>query len=378
MAPNPSKASGHGAEFSPLAVYKPRLKRLRAALTRAGVPAILITNPNDIRYLAPFSGEDSYAIVSASAFRVISDARFEVELAALKGHAGVFMREGEMLDALKAVVGELELKALGVQAEHLSIDARARMGKALRGVKLVETSAVLSGLRAVKDDDEVAFIRRAVSIQEAALKATLPMIKPGVRELDVAARLEFEMKSRGCVKPAFDSIVAFGPNSAKAHAVPGGAKLAKNGVVLIDWGARAGGYCSDMTRVFALGKWHPLLADVYKLVLEAHQAALDAAKPGMTGQELDAVARAVIEKAGYGPRFGHGLGHGVGLNIHENPRLNRYASDAPLHAGMVVTIEPGIYLPGVGGVRIEDTALITKRGAEGLCTLPKSLQWATI
>ncbi|MFM9957257.1 MAG: M24 family metallopeptidase [Phycisphaerales bacterium] len=378
MSPEPQKPRKSDGEFSPVGVYKPRLKRLRSAMTRAEVPALLVTNSNDVRYLTPFCGDDSYAIVTGSSLWVLSDARFEVELGALKGYAQVFMRQGDMLEALKQVAGDLALKTLGIQAEHVTLESRARMGKALRGTKLVETNGLVAALRAVKDEDEIAFIRRAVSIQEAALKATLAMIKPGVRELDVAARLEFEMKARGSVKPAFESIVAFGANGAKAHAVPGVSKLAKNGTVLIDWGARSGGYCSDMTRTFTLGKWHPLMADVYKLVLDAHQAALQAARPGMTGQELDAVARGVIEKSGYGPRFGHGLGHGIGLNIHENPRVNRFASEGTLQPGMVVTIEPGIYLPGVGGVRIEDDVLITKRGGEGLCTLPKSLQWATL
>ncbi len=378
MPPNTPNPRANNNDFATSDTYKARLKRLRAALTRLETPALLITNPNDVRYLAPFTGEDSYAILTAASLHVISDARFEVELAALKGHAHVVLRRGDMIDALKQVVADLALKSLALQAEHLTVDARARMSKALRGTKLTDTTGVLATLRSVKDDAEVAFIKRAVSIQEAALKAVLPSIKPGVRELDIAAELEFEMKSRGSVKPAFDTIVAIGPNAARAHAVPGVSKLPKNGTVLIDWGARAAGYCSDMTRTFALGKWHPLLADVYKLVLEAHHAALHAARPGITGQQLDAVARAVIEKSGYGPRFGHGLGHGIGLNIHENPRLNRYAADQPLQPGMVVTIEPGIYLPGVGGVRIEDDALITKQGAQPLCTLPKTLPWATL
>lgn len=366
------------ADFAPITTYKSRLKRLRSALDRNSVPALLITNPADIRYLSPFCGDDSYALVTASSFHIISDFRYLGDLAPVKGLATVVIREADMLAAVKGVVSDLRLKRLAVQSEHLTIATHARLAGSLRPVKIIESSGVLTSLRIIKDDAEIAFIRRAVAIQQAALLATLKTIRPGQKEIEVAARLEFEMKSRGSVKPAFDTIIAADANAAKPHATPGQRKLKRNGIVLIDWGARSAGYCSDMTRVFALGKWPNEIAEIYKIVLDAHNAAMAAARPGITGKALDAVARDIITKAGYAPRFGHGTGHGIGLNIHEAPSLRKLDADTILRPGMVVTIEPGIYLPDVGGVRIEDDLLITKRGSEGLCTLPKTLNWATL
>jgi len=365
-------------DFAPIATSKSRLKRLRTALERNSVPALLITNPADIRYLSPFCGDDSYALVTDSSFHIISDFRYLADLAPVKGLATVVIREADMLAAVKGVVSDLRLKRLAVQSESITLATHARLAKALRPVKLIESAGVLAALRIIKDDAEIAFIRRAVAIQQAALLATLKAIKAGQREIEVAARLEFEMKSRGSVKPAFDTIVAADANAAKPHATPGQKKLKHNGIVLIDWGARSAGYCSDMTRVFAFGTWPARIAEIYKIVLEAHNDAMAAAKPGMTGRALDAVARNTITRAGYGPQFGHGTGHGIGLNIHEAPSLRKLDAGTILRPGMVVTVEPGIYLPDIGGVRIEDDLLITKRGSEGLCTLPKTLNWATL
>lgn len=368
------------AEYLPIAAYKPRLKALRAALAKADHPALLITNPADIRYLSPFCGDDSYAIVTASKFTVITDSRYEGDVAPLKGHATVFMRPADMLDAVKEVVSGLRLRRLAIQSDHLTVSTRARLAKSLKGVKLADTTGIIAALRVIKDEHEINFIRRAVAIQQAAILATLKTIKPrgGQTELEIAATLEYEMKTRGSVKTAFEPIVAANANSAKPHTSPGPVKTTKGGVLLIDWGARAGGYCSDMTRVFALGSWPKKIAHIYDIVLEAHMAAMAAARPGLTCQQLDHAARAVIEKAGFGPRFGHGTGHGIGLNIHEAPSIRKLPPETTLQPGMVVTIEPGIYLPGIGGVRIEDDLLITKRGSQGLCTLPKTRDWATL
>lgn len=365
-------------EFAPRDAYTHRLKRVRDALDRARLPALLVTNPLDIRYLTPFVGDDSYALVTHDQLWILSDARYEQDLVRAKKLARVHIRKGDMIDAVREVVASLRLRSLAVQPEHVSIALRARLGKALPRVRLKPLSGVFTSLRIIKDDAEAAFIRAAIAIQQDALLATLPSIRPGQSESAITARLEYEMKLRGSVKPAFDTIVAVGGNAAKPHAVPGHERSAKGRVVLIDWGARVGGYCSDMTRTFCLGRWPPKLADAYKLCLEAHMTGLAALAPGKTGREIDDAARRVIARSGMGKRFSHGLGHGIGLNIHEEPRLNRYGSDTILQPGMIVTIEPGLYLPGLAGIRIEDDALITERAAEPLCTLPKSLDWATL
>ncbi len=359
------------------AIQKGRLAGVRRGMRRHGLDALLITNPVDIRYLTGFSGEASYALVTRTQFWVISDFRFQEELAALGGLARVFIRTGEIVGALGEVAGGMGLGAIGFQSEHLAYSTATRIAKLLGVKNMVPTSGVLSDLRQVKDESELKSIRAAVKIQEDALVATLGQIDAGMTELEVTAILEYEMKARGSTDPAFGSIVAAGANGSLPHAIPGKAKLKRNSTLLIDWGATVNGYRSDMTRTFALGKWPTVMREVYEVVLEAHYAGIEAIRPGAIAGKVDAAARKIIDDAGYGKEFGHSLGHGIGLNVHEAPGL-RAGADTVLEPGMVVTVEPGIYLPGVGGVRIEDDVLVTARGARSLCSLPKDIRWATL
>jgi Xaa-Pro aminopeptidase len=361
----------------PHTAYRARAKRVRAAMADLGLDALLITNEKDIRYLTPFPGDDSVAVLGERSLTVVSDFRFEEDLGALKGLARVVIRDGEMVGALKGVVEGLAPSRLGVQAEHMSVVSRKRLARAVGSGLLKDTEGLVAGVRETKDEAEVRLIRRAVRIQEAALEATLAEIGPGWTEREVAALLEHEMKSRGAEGSSFPIIAAAGANGSKPHAVPGGRKLAANRPLLIDWGARYEGYCSDMTRVFTFGRWRREIREIYRVVLEAFEAGKAAVRAGARCVDVDAAARGVIERAGYGGRFGHGLGHGIGLDIHESPRLAK-RSRGELREGMVVTIEPGVYLPGVGGVRIEDDVLVTAKGGRGLCSLPTDLGWATL
>ncbi len=342
-----------------------------------GLDALLVTNPRDIRYLTGFSGDSSYALITPTLFCIISDFRFQEELAALKGLASVYIRKGEIIDAVREIVAPMSLKAIGFQSEYISFSTANQIAKKIGVRRLNPTTGVLARLRQIKSADELTLIRKAVRVQEQGLLATLEQIDAGMTELEIAAILEYEMKAMGSMNPAFDSIVAAGANGSLPHAVPGKAKLKRNSTLLIDWGATIDGYRSDMTRTFALGKWPALMGDVYEVVLEAHHAGIAACGPGVVCGEVDRAARAIIEKAGYGPAFGHSLGHGIGLDVHEAPSL-RAKSETVLEPGMVVTIEPGIYLPGVGGVRIEDDIVITERGARSMCSLPKDIRWATL
>jgi Xaa-Pro aminopeptidase len=210
------------------------------------------------------------------------------------------------------------------------------------------------------------------------LLAVIPSIKVGRTESDVAADIEAEMKRRGSSEPGFQSIVAAGPVSSLPHYRPQSRKITAGKPLLIDWGAVYQGYHSDMTRTFTMGKWPAKIAEIYKVVLEAQLMAAEALAPGKTTVEIDAIARKHIAKAGYAEFFGHGLGHGLGLNGHEEPRLTNMLAPSKLEVGMVVTIEPGIYLPGEGGVRIEDDYAITERGAVNLCTMKKTLEWGIL
>lgn len=337
---------------------------------------MLVTNPKDIRYLTGFHGEASHLVITEKRPIIISDFRFQEELAAVKG-VDLYIRPGVMLDAVKTVIGDLAPKTLAIQAEAMSVDTRNTYAKAVGAKRMKDTSGLLRELRIIKDDSEVALIRKAIGIQEAALTATLKQLKPGMTELMVAAILEYEMKVRGSPEPSFDTIAAARANGSLPHAIPGTTKTANGQPLLIDWGATYDGYHGDMTRTFSFGKWSKQMGEIYRVCLAAHEASLAAVAPGKTGAEVDLVGRRIIDAAGYGPNFGHATGHGIGLDIHEEPRLAKNTTTV-LQPGMVVTIEPGIYLPGVGGVRIEDDVLVTARGGKSLCSLPKDIHWATL
>lgn len=377
----PAGANGAAGADGPLAPQAARLARLRERVAAAGAAALLVTNPKDVGYLTGFLNGDSYLLVPAGGRRrpvVISDFRFEEELAPVKALADVVIRTGPMLDAVTGVVRDAGVRAaeLAVQGEHLTLVLRSALNEKL-GAGVKETAGLVSGLRVIKDEAELALITKAVRIQEKALEEVLEDVKPGMSELEVAGRLEAAMKARGSSEPGFQSIVAAGAHGSLPHYRPGPTKLAANRSVLIDWGAVYRGYHSDMTRVIALGKWPAKVREIYGIVLEAQEAAAAALAPGKSTAQIDGVARGIIERAGYGPRFGHGLGHGLGLDGHEEPRLTHMLAPTTLKPGMVVTVEPGIYLPGVGGVRIEDDYVVTAAGAKRLNTLPKSLEWAS-
>lgn len=357
--------------------HAPRVKRLRSALKTNGFDSLLVTNPKDIRYLTGFHGDASALLVLPKKLIVISDFRFQEELELLKGFASVVIRSGTMLDAQSSLIGDLKLKALALQSEVMTVETRNAIAKAVGPKRVRDSSGLLRGLRIIKDEHEIKLIRKAVGIQQDSLLALRKQLKLGMTEREVAARLEYEMKVRGAEEPAFSTIAAAQANGSLPHAVPGSTRTAKGKGLLIDWGATVDGYHSDMTRTFSFGRWSPKMHEVYEVVLEAHLAAIAAVRPGKTCAEIDMVARDIITEAGYGKEFGHALGHGIGLDVHEDPRVHR-TTKTKLLPGMVITIEPGIYLPGIGGVRIEDDVLVTARGGESLCSLPKDIHWATL
>ncbi len=352
-----------------------RRKALRAELKRRTCDAALITNPVDIRYFTGFHGADSWLIVTARRAIIVSDFRFAEELEQVEG-VTVVMRTGDIVTAAAGALHYAGATLTAIQSEHVTISVRKRLAKELGARALSDTTSLVSDLRLLKDAGEIRAIAKATKIQEAALEAVLADLEPGIPEIELAAWLEFELKTRGSSEPAFDVIVAAKANGSLPHAVPGKTKTAAGKPLLIDWGATVDGYRSDMTRTFSLGRWSRQMREIYGVVLEAQLAALDAIAPGVVMADVDAAARDVIAVAGYADRFGHGLGHGVGLDIHEAPRLAR-GSEGVLQPGMVVTVEPGIYLPGVGGVRLEDLVVVTDRGSRNLSSLPKDLEWAT-
>ena len=367
---------------TPIDPFASRVKALRRRVRESGkaeVDATLIINPLDIRYLTGFVGDDSWALITAGGRKVyvISDARFEEQIKAEAPHVTAVMREKTLAEALKELLGGVKVKKLGVQEGYVTALQLRKLRKELGRSAVTAWDDGMLEQRAVKDDEEVALIRKAGRLQQEAYLEMLEYVEPGMREYEAAAFLEYRMRALGADGVSFPSIVAADRNAALPHAIPGRRKLKRGGMMLVDWGARLGGYCSDMTRVVAFGSMKPKLREVYNIVLEAQQAGIDAIRPGATGKEVDAAARRVIEDAGYGDHFGHGLGHGLGLEVHEGPRLSKLA-EGELVAGHVVTVEPGVYLPGVGGVRIEDDVVVTERGHRVLTDLPKALESAII
>ena len=260
-----------------------------------------------------------------------------------------------------------------MQAQHFTVGQLQLLSRKFRPKRLKAVTDGLIGQRSVKDRNEITAIRQAIAIQQKAYRRALKQVTAGMTEQQVVAVLEYEMRNLGADGPSFATVVAAGANSSLPHAIPGSDKVKRGGIVLIDWGARYRGYCSDMTRVIAVGRMPAKIKAIYEVVLDAQEAGINAVKPGASLSDVDAAARRVIERAGYGREFRHSLGHGVGLDIHEEPVLSKSVKGA-LVPGHVITIEPGVYVPGLGGVRIEDDVLVTARGRDVLTDLPKSLK----
>lgn len=346
----------------------------------ARVDHLLVTNPLDVGYLTGFLGGDSYLLVPAKPGKplLVSDFRYLEELEPLAASVKVIIRKTAMGEAIAELVSDRSVRRCGVQGEAMTLAERDALARRVGQARLVTTTGLIGKLRARKDEHEVALIEAAVAIQEKAIRAVLPTIRPGQTELRIAADLEAEMKALGSSAPSFETIVAARAQGSLPHYRPGMVKTAAGQPLLIDWGATYRGYHSDMTRTFSLARWPAKVREIYGIVLEAHERAAEALGPGVMSSAVDAAARGHIAAAGYGERFGHGLGHGIGLNVHEEPRLGHMAGGVRLEPGHVVTVEPGIYLPGVGGVRIEDDYLITEEGARRLCRLPKTIEWCTL
>ncbi len=354
-----------------------RLKRLRSQLREVRAAAVLLTDPIDVGYFSGFTGEDSYLLVAGRSSVLLTDGRFTEQAGDECPCATVFTRKKaqKMGEAIAAVAKRRRLEHVVYVPASITVAIQKSLAKSLRAAKVRFTAAKADPalLRQVKDDSEIAAIRRAVRCAEAAWKITTAWMTPGMTERQVAAKLDYEMMRRGASGPAFETIVAAGPRSSLPHARPTDRRIRRRDMVLFDWGALVDSYRSDLTRVVFIGTVPPRFSTVYALVLAAQQAGIAALSAGKTGREVDAAARKVIADGGYGERFVHSLGHGLGRMTHERPVLGTTAK-AVLEAGMVVTVEPGIYLPGAGGIRIEDDCLVTDSGRRVLSSLPKDLE----
>jgi Xaa-Pro aminopeptidase len=386
--------------------YADRLRAIGGELAERGLDALLVASKYDVRYVTGFTGDEGEgaAIVVADPGGRLSDSEdggrgsggggggggvahgrprnlfltdFRYTTQSEQEVAGEFDREivtGELIDAVAARLAEGGGR-LGFDEAATTVAAHARLADRLPGGwELVPSAGIVRQLRLVKDEQEVARIRAAARLADEAIAGLLEDGLRGRPERAVAIDLELRMRRLGAEAPSFATIVASGPHGALPHAQPRADEIPADVLVTIDWGAVLDGYCSDCTRTYATGEGISARArEVYELVRSAQQAGLDAVRAGPSGREVDAAAREVIEMAGEGERFGHGLGHGVGLEVHEGPRLSRTAGEQPLQAGNVVTVEPGVYIPGELGVRIEDLVVVRDEGPDVLTSLPKEL-----
>jgi Xaa-Pro aminopeptidase len=351
-----------------------RVDRLVEAVAGRELDALLVTDLMNLRWASGFTGTNGLAFVGPAGRVFMTDFRY-VERAEeeVSGYEQRRAPQGELAESVLALLPDERPLRLGFDDAHVPVKLwRKLVEKLPEGVELLDASGVVEELRAVKEPWEIERIRAAANLADEAFRA---VIEPGIAgrtEREVALALENEMRRLGAQGPSFPSIIASGAHGALPHAEPRNVEIETDTLVVVDFGALLDGYCSDCTRTVATGPISDEARGVYELVLRAQMESLAAVRPGVAGREVDAVARGIIDEGGHGERFGHGLGHGVGLEVHEAPRLAK-SGTTPLEAGNIVTVEPGVYVPGKVGVRIEDLVVVTDDGAERLSGLDKEL-----
>ncbi len=359
-----------------------RLDALRTRIQTKSVGGYLVVNRTDQYYLTGFDGEDGATLILPDRTCLITDGRFKEDAAVSAPWATAVMRSGTLTEAIAKLLRKHRLKSVAFEPADVSVELYGTLRRAIRGggsgrppgrpVTLVRLPGAVTRLRLRKDDQEVDAIARAIDVAESAFRAVVRRLRPGLIERDLAARLQDAMIQRGASEPSFPVIVAEGVNASRPHAKPGSRRIKPGSAVLIDWGATVDHYRSDLTRVVFVRRIPPRFRRMYENVLAAQREAIAAIRPGVRMCDVDAVARNRLKKAGMAKQFAHSLGHGIGLDIHEGPRLARKVKDR-LEPGMVVTVEPGVYFPGVGGVRIEDDVLVTPDGHRVLTRLESDI-----
>jgi Xaa-Pro aminopeptidase len=352
-----------------------RRNKIRRTVAKQKLDALLITNPINVRYLTGFTGGSAYLLIQPGGDIILSDPRFtiQIEEECLGLEAVIRPRSISASKTLSKLLEGGFIKRLGFEAETVTLGQFDRLFQYIPpNWRPTSTKNIVEELRQVKDKDEIAQIRRAVDIATRAFQYVCGQLRPSLSEIDIRNMLENQMMILGAEDKSFSTIIAAGSRSALPHAVPTAQTLSRLPILLFDWGCVVNGYMSDMTRALIFAPNNKKLRTVYETVLTAQEAAIAAIKPGKTCEEIDTVARNIITKAGFGRKFGHGLGHSIGLQIHEDPRFTS-ENQTVLKVGMVLTVEPGIYLKGWGGIRIEDVVLVTKSGCEVLSKkLPKA------
>ncbi|MCL6590562.1 MAG: Xaa-Pro peptidase family protein [Firmicutes bacterium] len=351
-----------------------RIQKCRDLILELGLDGIIITNPENRRYLSGFTGSAGVLLISGTQAFLVTDFRYWEQAGQELARAGQgfeLIKQGpDLWRSIADLIGSLGWRRTGFEAESITYSEYQKLEKMTTDWLLIPTSGLVEKLRSAKEPEEIESLARAAEITDQAWRETLKIIKPGVREQEIALEFDYQLRVNGAEGSAFTTIVASGPRAALCHGLASEKPVQSGELLIIDGGALYQGYHADMTRTVALGKASPEQVKVYQIVLKAQQMALAILKAGLTGNQVDQVAREYISSEGYGANFGHGLGHSVGLKVHEQPRLAATDSST-LPAGAVVTVEPGVYLPGWGGVRIEDLVVVENEGIRNLTGSPK-------
>ncbi len=362
-------------------IYALRRDKVAHAVQKERADGILVTRLANVRYLTGFTGEDTFLLLGKKRFVLVSDDRYLLQIQRECTDEGteLFSRPVGMSlsEALAHVLQRLGWKTVLFEADCMSVELHSRLSAAVSGVTLVPSSRLVERFRQIKDETEIGHIRAAIRVAEQAMEIIRSLWTTRQTEKEIQSELEYFMRRLGADGVAFTPIVAAGPQAALPHARSSSQTVDEAPCLLVDWGAKYEGYCCDLTRVFLRRKVPGKLRRMYEVVLEAQHTAISLIRPGVSAREVDEAARGVIAKARLGKYFNHGLGHGLGLEVHENPRLTRNSEDI-LQPGMVVTVEPGVYIPDFAGVRIEDDVLVTPEGHEILTHFPKDIDQMVI
>lgn len=349
-----------------------RVEKLRLKLVEKELDCFLVSQAENVRYLSGFDGSAGWLIITAHKTLLATDFRYVEQAGSQAPGFEVVRIKGDLADWLPPILADLKAKKIGFEAARMSFASHQRLAQKLgpNNLQLVSTEGIVESLRAIKEPEELELIARAIELSDAAYNHLLEVIRPGMTEKEAAWEVEKFMRERGSQSLGFEPIVASGANSALPHAKPTERRIQTGEPVIVDIGARVAGYTSDLSRTICLGDVDNTYARIYDIVLGAQLVAVATLEAGMTGEQVDRLARTVIEQAGYGDNFGHSLGHGVGLETHEDPRVGPLATNV-IGDGMVFTVEPGIYVGGWGGVRIEDIVVVEKGKARLLSNARK-------
>ncbi len=350
-----------------------RRGRLVKLLRREKLEGLLVTNRRNVYYLSGFRGEDSALLVAAGEAHLITDSRFTEQAGQETGGVRIVTRRKGLMRAAAETARRAGVKRLGIESAAMTVAELEELRRWTGKAQVMPSRGLVERLRVIKDGSELAAIEQAVAISEEAFRLTVARLAPGVTELEIARLLDRTMEELGADQPGFESIVAFGERPSLPHARPSQRKLKRGEAALFDWGARVQMYNADLTRMAFLDRIPPLYRRLHSVVLAAQRRAVRQVRAGRTAGAIDAVARNYLKAHRHGKHFGHSLGHGVGLDVHEAPTLAR-GQKTLLRPGMVITVEPGVYLPGAGGVRIEDMLRVTRNGHVSLTSLPRSLE----